>query len=452
MSELLNQFLNFPLSSRELTVEDNKEPIFIHYNNTASLFYDLLLQFGLQNKFKFINQTSTIHSNQTYYLLIRISRIEMLVNPTIIVNNDLLWFISKNKNVSLIYDLSGEAITFSNHTSRLLITFHQLLEEYNIDNHRVTLMCANANANKCYSEWATKNNITNQIKMIGYHFYLFTYAWEVSLCKWFKSHNDGLQLQALKSVTQGTKRSKYFMCLNLRPRAHRTALMLHLLQRNHMDKGLITYFGDEFANEYVDNESEKLHFISQLKSHARLIPQLKKLNELTPLLFDKDANKIKKDLWERGAGQVEFLFPESNLSNEGIDSYFEIVTETWLTDHLNLYITEKTIRPILRLQPFIHVGSPRLLANLRSIGFQTFSPYIDESYDEILDPHERLEMIFHEIDRLCSMSLDEIHQLYCDLWPRLLHNQQFFLKKIPALLITEIQNNILSKLSLKEKA
>lgn len=224
-----------------------------------------------------------------------------------------------------------------------------------------------------------------------------------------------------------------------------------MLDRGFLDKGHTTYFGDEFADhDSVDKLSDFIQFVDQFKDKERLLAQLDNLKKITPLLLDKNAEKMRDDLWNRKPGQVEFLIPEGNqLSSNGIDTYFEIVTETWFSDQTNLYITEKTIRPILRLQPFIHVGSPFLLDYLKKIGFQTFAPYIDESYDKEADPVKRMELIFNEIDRLCNMSIDQIHQLYCDLWPRLLHNYEHFKNQIPNIAEEEINDEILDKFDIQ---
>mgnify|MGYP005652916425 CR=1 FL=1 len=59
---------------------------------------------------------------------------------------------------------------------------------------------------------------------------------------------------------------------------------------------------------------------------------------------------------------------------------------------------------------------------LHSIGYKTFHPYIDESYDKEPDMRKRYAMILKEIDRLCSMSFSELDELLNKLHPVLIHN------------------------------
>ena len=64
---------------------------------------------------------------------------------------------------------------------------------------------------------------------------------------------------------------------------------------------------------------------------------------------------------------------------------------------------------MIQYHPFIVYGSPFTLKSLRELGFKTFSPFIDESYDETISPFRRMQKITKEIKRLCSMSDTEMH-------------------------------------------
>jgi hypothetical protein len=107
------------------------------------------------------------------------------------------------------------------------------------------------------------------------------------------------------------------------------------------------------------------------------------------------------------------------------DYFIEIVAETdTLTTN---WITEKTIKNLYIGKPFIVMGGPGILAKIRSFGFQTFSPWIDESYDTITNNYQRLETIKREIDRLAGIDVNQLHQ---QLLPVLEHNRQTYGKHI----------------------
>ncbi len=84
----------------------------------------------------------------------------------------------------------------------------------------------------------------------------------------------------------------------------------------------------------------------------------------------------------------------------------EIVLET-LYDDDRQHLTEKSLRPIACGHPFIIVGTPGSLKYLHSYGFQTFGQFIDESYDQIVDPVQRLTAIINLMSTLAAMPTDQ---------------------------------------------
>lgn len=84
----------------------------------------------------------------------------------------------------------------------------------------------------------------------------------------------------------------------------------------------------------------------------------------------------------------------------------EIVLET-LFDDTRLHLTEKTLRPIACGKPFMLAATPNSLKYLRSYGFETFGKYIDESYDSIIDPLDRLCSIVREMHRIAALPQDK---------------------------------------------
>jgi hypothetical protein len=56
-------------------------------------------------------------------------------------------------------------------------------------------------------------------------------------------------------------------------------------------------------------------------------------------------------------------------------------------------LSEKIFKPISNLQPFLVIGDYLTLAELKKLGFKTFSPFIDESYDNERDSYKRMELI-----------------------------------------------------------
>jgi len=79
-----------------------------------------------------------------------------------------------------------------------------------------------------------------------------------------------------------------------------------------------------------------------------------------------------------------------------------IVLETVYDQRIHL--TEKTLRPIACGHPFLILNGPGALETIRSYGFKTFQPYINESYDSEQDPGKRMNKVLAEMRRITNSS------------------------------------------------
>ena len=93
---------------------------------------------------------------------------------------------------------------------------------------------------------------------------------------------------------------------------------------------------------------------------------------------------------------------EDSISKYYVETYFSIVSET--TYHEGTpFLSEKIFKAIAMGHPFIIVTAPNSLQYLKALGYKTYSPFIDESYDSIQDDGDRMLAILDQIEKLCSM-------------------------------------------------
>jgi hypothetical protein len=119
----------------------------------------------------------------------------------------------------------------------------------------------------------------------------------------------------------------------------------------------------------------------------------------------------------------------------------EVVLET-LFDDDRLQLTEKILRPIACGHPFILAATQGSLEYLRGYGFKTFHNIIDETYDTIVDPAQRLQAILIEMKRIATLPHDAKQQVYDSLRSIAAYNQQrFFSAEWHDQLITEFKEN-----------
>lgn len=74
--------------------------------------------------------------------------------------------------------------------------------------------------------------------------------------------------------------------------------------------------------------------------------------------------------------------------------------------------TEKTYKVMSCSRPFIAFSTPYFLKELRELGYKTFHPIIDESYDEIENDSLRLTAIANEVERLCNLPAPALDVIY----------------------------------------
>jgi len=164
----------------------------------------------------------------------------------------------------------------------------------------------------------------------------------------------------------------YINC-NRVARYHRCMLMDKLIENNLVKNGFNTWantYGafDEYKRDFPNTKIEKQKF---------------------DILDVKDISKT----------NPTHMIPMRHC----MGSFIYVNTETHYTSE-NLFISEKTYKPISIGMPFISLGNPGTLKYLHSIGFETFSDWIDERYDLDLPLSKRVEIVVDNIKNLSKIT------------------------------------------------
>lgn len=114
-----------------------------------------------------------------------------------------------------------------------------------------------------------------------------------------------------------------------------------------------------------------------------------------------------------------------------LKSYISIAAESIFfqddTSFPSGYLSEKIWKPIGHAQPFILMGPHKSLEYIRSLGFQTFHPFIDESYDDEKDGMVRLQKILHEMEKFAMKTKQEKDEFLHNVKHIVRHNHEKFL-------------------------
>jgi len=219
------------------------------------------------------------------------------------------------------------------------------------------------------------------------------------------------------------KRKKKFILLNRISRVNRIALAHELDKRNLFSNTDNFYFS--FNNTHLDLGGIE-SIIDEDKEWTN------KFRNKIPIHLDSskmefEGIKVQKDFSDI-ENSPQYFGPTGDtrkILDFARDSYINLVTETDISQYF-LFLTEKTFKCMVWKQPFIIWGNPYTLKKLHELGYKTFHPWIDESYDNITDIKSRLKAICQETERICKMDLEEVHNLYQELIPIIEHNYNHF--------------------------
>lgn len=205
---------------------------------------------------------------------------------------------------------------------------------------------------------------------------------------------------------------KVYINLNRRWRMHRTAMVTHLKAKNLLDHGYVS------LTKADDGITWDSYYDYILKEHSDYSPSYNILQQyrstmyaMEPLIVDNPElvedqahikDSIESFMWESVinlVSETNFYTSMKSLKNDGT-----------LLNEPTKFISEKTCKPILYHQPFIMISVPYFLDMLRELGFKTFHPYIDESYDTELNDAKRMMMIVKQVERFSKYSRSELQE------------------------------------------
>lgn len=155
---------------------------------------------------------------------------------------------------------------------------------------------------------------------------------------------------------------KKYLCLNNRDQPHKTGMVNSLIRHDVFKDG----------------------FVSLTGSYS--LPSESSLNKVSASVF---ANQL-LDSSVINPFPIEFF-----------QTPFNLVTETTINKH-QMYISEKTVKPILAKQLILHVGSPRTIE------------YLNKQYDLDIPIFLNNWLDLDEICNFLKRPLDELNQLYLE--------------------------------------
>jgi hypothetical protein len=167
-----------------------------------------------------------------------------------------------------------------------------------------------------------------------------------------------------------------------------------------------------------------------------------KLSTIDRLLIHKHADTLGPGLYvENKVGDGNFSAQFGHFDYKLLQSCFLHVVNETVFYHNKLHLTEKIFKPIVCRRPFVLVAAPGNLAYLRSYGFRTFEPWIDESYDQETNNNKRLQMIAQQIERVARLTTEQRSCMHNDMQEVLQHNYNHFFGEFRQIITKELVSN-----------
>lgn len=219
-----------------------------------------------------------------------------------------------------------------------------------------------------------------------------------------------------------------FICLNGAQRLHRLMLLCCLEKFDLLDKGIVTW---NFARVRKPNILEPIHNDSQSGNPPCFLTLDPPTSINDNICWSNDLRTTYREYHSKFYNQTDSTQPiekynvSCRVDDHMLKSFLYVVTET-VFDYPYCCITEKTFKAFLNKRPFVIVGPPGMLKQIKQLGFKTFDQVFDESYDDISDPSDRLNKIVDIVKHVASLPIDEIKKIMVGIQPILDFNYDYY--------------------------
>ena len=320
----------------------------------------------------------------------------------------------KKDTLKKLQNRKGHIYVFALEESRLhtqtLIFLHKKLNEFGIlPSQLIYLTGNNWSANEEYVAACDKWFEQERLTIINTNSQMYLNAHD--LLKGQRNNN----VVRSREFYEEKKRKHQFLCFNRRIRPPRYCMIAMLYDNNLLTNNLVSFSIEDKHDLNCLGRGGKpdldtmRKILGKTDINSRYISYYDELKKLSPMTVDY-------------SNLLEVMGPGCENKQPYLDTYFSIVTETSFNED-TWCLTEKIWRPIIHYHPFIIQGSPYTIKQLKDLGFKSFSPYINESYDEETNVKKRMEKLTEEIVRICSMSREEMHEWYYGMKDILIYNR-----------------------------
>jgi hypothetical protein len=226
-----------------------------------------------------------------------------------------------------------------------------------------------------------------------------------------------------------------FLCLNGTERTHRVMFLCLLEELGVLGRGIVTWNFDISKKTMAKTQKQVINYPHNL-TLLTTIPFMPVNDRIS---WSNNLKQIYNRYYIKFSNQTQ-THPDiscfGDFSEQGHDfcnavepgfakSFLYVATET-VFDYPHQLVTEKIFKSFINRRPFVVVGSAGMLQQLQRMGFKTFDRIIDESYDLINDPSERMARVADIVADIAKKSVSELQELAVQVEDIINHNYDYY--------------------------
>jgi len=376
-----------------MTMNSKDKSICFHLNNDLYEFEKDLVQ-------------NYISKNETFIYPILIWNNDLFLNKfDIIISDDVISQVKIGKCKIVIFYITEPWFMYD-YCYKWLSDFSN---KNGLNKDNFILVSSNLISTEVKDRYVINNSIEDNFTIIGFNYFFHRL--------WFHTHNfhrefsEDLYNRILNEnlrKQKETPKEKHFLCFNRKPHDHRVSIFAEILTNPILKEKTIITLGNESLIHGQDFRESIRRFIGTNYKYGsdRLYNFIDSYNGQNDYLYDTPSHIDEQSI-------------HINLDAQN-KTFCNIVTETLTSEDL-LFFSEKIIKPIFSLQPFIIIGNRNSLKKLKEYGFKTFDKWWDESYDELYYQN-RFEKIVETLMEISKWDDQKINQTLLEMEDILIHN------------------------------
>lgn len=215
--------------------------------------------------------------------------------------------------------------------------------------------------------------------------------------------------------TEKTSQLKHLGCFSGRVNWNRL-ILVSWLYTNFKETCLLSFNYNNSDEDKLISDLNRLNFY-QSSSLEQAVVFLKN----APLILEKSRYSKPDDI-------NDFINKSMEMSIYYKFIFLDLVLETYCMGN-TFFPTEKTLRPIVTKTPFIVMGPPNYLKNLKKLGFKTFDLWWNESYD-LYEGSSRIDEIKKVITEIMLWPQEKLQKSLQEMESVLEYNRTHYLNGI----------------------